>query len=371
MSVPKAQRDGAEAGEALREYRRKRDPERTPEPVPASDDLPQGNDDTFVIQEHHARALHWDFRLERDGVLVSWAVPKGLPEHPKDNHLAVHTEDHPLEYATFAGDIPAGEYGGGRVLLWDHGRYETEKWSDREVMVVLHGQRVSGRYVLFRTGRDWMIHRMDPPSRSDWERMPQDLAPMLAVPGRLPASRVDDEWAYEFDWGGTRALAYVEGGRLRLVAESGGLDLTRAFPELRELGASLGSMPVVLDGELVCLGADGHPDPERLLRRPGSSVSAAKAARQARALPVTYLVADLLYLDGRSLLELAYRDRRGLLEALELRGPAWRVVPSFTGGGRDILAAAAENGIPGIVAKRLASPYRPGERTRDWRRVPG
>jgi bifunctional non-homologous end joining protein LigD len=361
----------------LGEYRRKRDPDRTPEPVPASDDLPQGNDDTFVIQEHHARALHWDFRLERDGVLVSWAVPKGLPEHPKDNHLAVHTEDHPLEYAAFAGDIPAGEYGGGRVLLWDHGRYETEKWSDREVMVVLHGQRVQGKYVLFRTGRsgrDWMIHRMDPPRRADWERLPESVPPMQAVPGRLPAARADGEWAYEFDWGGMRAVAYIEGGRLRLVADPRDVDVTRAFPELRELGASLGATPVVLDGELVCLGADGHPDPERLRRRlesAGPSVTAAKAARQARQTPVTYLVTDLLHLDGRSVVELPYRDRRGLLEDLDLHGPAWRLPPSFTGGGRDVLAAAAENGLPGVVAKRRASPYRPGEQSRDWRRVTG
>ncbi len=195
--------------------------------MPAEDGaaLPQGNNDTFVIQEHHARALHWDFRLERDGVLVSWAVPKGLPEHPKDNHLAVHTEDHPLEYASFAGDIPASEYGGGNVMLWDRGRYETEKWSDREVMVVLHGQRARGRYVLFatgRSGRDWMIHRMDPPRRPDWERLPESVEPMLATDGRLPPQAKDAEWAYEFDWDGIRAIAYVDGGRLRLVGSAEG-----------------------------------------------------------------------------------------------------------------------------------------------------
>src|SRR5436305_10168987 len=111
-------------------YRRNRDAARTPEPVPPPGALPRGNDDTFVIQEHHATALHWDFRLERDGVLVSWAVPKGLPRHPGTNHLAVHTEDHPMEYATFEGHIPEGEYGGGQVILWDRGTYECEKWSD-------------------------------------------------------------------------------------------------------------------------------------------------------------------------------------------------------------------------------------------------
>ena len=372
----------------LQEYRRKRDASRTPEPVPSADDtlpqghddtLPQGNDDTFVIQEHHARALHWDFRLERDGVLVSWAVPKGLPEHPKDNHLAVHTEDHPLEYASFAGDIPAGEYGGGRVMLWDQGRYETEKWSDREVMVVLHGRRAQGRYVLFRTGRggrDWMIHRMDPPRRPDWERLPESIEPMLATAGRLPTRAKDAEWSYEFDWDGARAVAYVDGGRVRLVGSDVGesaVDLTRAFPELRDLGASLGTTPVVLDGELVALGGDGRPDRTTLLRRMqggGPHVTAARARRQAQQLPVTYLIADLLYLDGRSLLDEPFGTRRALLDGLELSGPTWRVPPAFTGSGRDVLAAAAENGMPGILAKRLQSPYQPGERSRDWRRVP-
>src|SRR3954463_3930401 len=136
----------------LATYRRKRDPARTPEPVPRRS-RPQrtGNDDTFVIQEHHATALHWDFRLERGGVLVSWAVPKGLPLDPKDNRLAVHTEDHPIDYGSFEGEIPTGEYGGGKVLLGDRGRYELEKWTDREVKVVFHGTRAEGRYVFFQT----------------------------------------------------------------------------------------------------------------------------------------------------------------------------------------------------------------------------
>ena len=134
-----------------------------------------------MIQEHHARALHWDFRLEHDGVLVSWALPKGLPLDPNTNHLAVHTEDHPLDYGSFAGDIPKGEYGAGKVTIWDHGSYETEKWRDKEVMVVLHGKRAKGRYVLFPTGeKNWMIHRMDP-APANYEAMPEHLAPMLVL----------------------------------------------------------------------------------------------------------------------------------------------------------------------------------------------
>ena len=124
----------------LEEYRRKRDAARTPEPIPEADPAP-GTDDRFVVQEHHARSLHWDVRLERDGVLASWAVPKGLPTEPDTVRLAVRTEDHPIEYLEFSGEIPAGEYGGGRMTIWDTGTYETEKWNPREVIVRLRGRR--------------------------------------------------------------------------------------------------------------------------------------------------------------------------------------------------------------------------------------
>ena len=122
-----------------------------------------------MIQEHHARSLHWDLRLERGGVLVSWALPKGTARDPRtQNHLAVHTEDHPLEYATFEGEIPKGEYGGGRVTIWDTGPYDVEKWTDTEVKFVLHGTRVDGSFVLFQTkDRNWMIHRHGPSTRAD------------------------------------------------------------------------------------------------------------------------------------------------------------------------------------------------------------
>jgi DNA ligase D-like protein (predicted polymerase)/DNA ligase D-like protein (predicted 3'-phosphoesterase) len=148
----------------LTEYRRKRDADKTPEPVPADGPLPHGNNDVFVVQEHHARRLHYDVRFERDGVLVSWAVPKGLLMEPGTIHLAVHTEDHPMEYAAFEGDIPRGEYGGGNVVIWDRGTYETVKWTGDEIQVVFHGQRVDGQYVFFRRSRtedtrDWMVRR--------------------------------------------------------------------------------------------------------------------------------------------------------------------------------------------------------------------
>jgi len=325
----------------LATYRSKRDRVRTPEPVPGEGPLPSGADDTFVIQEHHARRLHWDLRLERGGVLVSWAVPKGLPRDPATNHLAVHTEDHPLEYAAFEGEIPKGEYGGGQVLIWDRGTYETEKWTEREVKVVLHGSRAIGRYVLFQTdGDNWMIHRMDPPVDPAEEPLPRDLAPMHAVPrSRLPAR--PDRYAFEFAWGGERALAYVTGGQVRL-ADAAGADVTREHPWVRGLGEQLGARPALLDGEIA-----------ELEEAP------------------TYVIFDLLHLDGHSLLGEPYHRRRAMLDGLGLAGPHWRIAPCFPGEGAAVRRVARERGLPGVVAKLLDSPYEPGATCESWLLIPG
>jgi bifunctional non-homologous end joining protein LigD len=354
----------------LSTYRNKRDPARTPEPVPSKTSRRRrtGNNDTFVIQEHHATALHWDFRLERDGVLVSWAVPKGLPRHPGTNHLAVHTEDHPMEYATFEGHIPEGEYGGGQVILWDHGTYECEKWSDREVKVVLHGDRVEGRYVLFKTGnrdRDWMVHRMDS-AAAGYEPLPSLVRPMLAVPrDGVPAD--DAAWAYEFKWDGVRAVVYVDGGRPRVLTRND-RDVTATYPELRAMAESLGSTQVVLDGEIVALDGSGRPSFGALQGRMHVT-GAAQIRRLVTQTPVTYFAFDVLYLDGRSLLDTPYVERRRLLESLELAGPSWQTPPYFEGDGAAVLAASQAQGLEGIVAKRLDSTYFPDRRSDCWLKV--
>ncbi len=350
---------------SLDAYRRKRDPARTPEPMePDKTDGTGGADGAdggvFVVQEHHARAVHWDFRLERGGVLVSWAVPKGIPDDPDRNHLAVHTEDHPLAYASFAGEIPRGEYGAGTVTIWDGGRYELVKWEPGEVKVVLHGRRLSGGYVLFRTGGDnWMIHR---------ERVVQPawVRPMLATGGELPGG--EGGWAYEMKWDGVRASAYIAGGRLLRLASRTGRDITATYPELHGLGAAAGSRQLVLDGEIVAFDG-GRPSFEALQQRMHVA-SAAHAARLAAQVPVVYLVFDLLHADGRPLLELPYRQRRELLDGLGLAGRFWQTPPAFTGAaGADVLAAAGAQGLEGVVAKRLDAPYRPGARSADWRKV--
>jgi len=350
----------------LAEYAAKRDFKRTPEPGgrvlrKAARAL------RFVVQEHHARRLHWDFRLERDGVLVSWAVPKGVPPDPKKNHLAVHVEDHPLGYIDFAGQIPAGNYGAGQVSIWDHGTYETEKWSDREVMVVLHGERVQGRYVLFRTnGENWMIHRMDPPQDPEREAMPEKIEPMMAKLGSA-IPKPDAPWGFEFKWDGIRAMAYVEGGRVRLISRTGE-EITPRYPEIHPMGRALGSKEVVLDGEVVALDEKGRPSFEEIQQRMGLT-SETDIRRKMKLVPVTYMVFDLLWQDGHSLMAQPYTERRGALEKLKLAGESWQTPPFEKGGGQAMLDASAKAGLEGVVAKRLDSKYEPGRRSGAWVKI--
>jgi bifunctional non-homologous end joining protein LigD len=345
-------------------YRAKRDPKKTPEPMGSRAPEPPSRR-RFVIQEHHARALHWDLRLERDGVLASWALPKGLPETPEKNHLAVHTEDHPLEYATFEGDIPQGEYGGGRMSIWDTGHYDVEKWTDSEVKFVLHGAKSSGSYVLFQTkDRDWMIHRHGASTRAD--DMPDSIKPMLAVSGQLPADSKD--WAFEIKWDGVRAILFVEGGRVRAHSRND-LDVTVSFPEVADIGKYLGLTTCIIDGEIVALGEDGRPSFSRLQQRMHVS-NQREAKRRSLSDPVTYVAFDLLYLDGHSLLDATYDERRDRLESLHLAGDTFITTDSFRDvSGQDILDATVQNGLEGVVAKRRSSAYRPGRRSPDWTKV--
>jgi bifunctional non-homologous end joining protein LigD len=354
----------AEAG-PLSTYIAKRSADRTPEPVPVnplgvtpSDEKPR-----FVIQEHHATRLHWDFRLEHDGVLVSWAVPRGVPHSYKRNNLAVQTEDHPMEYATFEGTIPAGEYGGGTVTIWDDGRYELEKWRDDEIIATLEG-RPGGplgrvRLALIRTEGEgekssWLLHRMktdadgkvqpdgipveptpqadEPRAAASARRRPDppssttadggdadDLRPMLATsatPGmaRRAADRWDDAGWVEMKWDGIRAVGAWDGSRLRLFARSGN-EVTHRYPELTAVDAGLGPEPAVVDGELVALEPDGRPS-FPLLQTRMNLERAGDIAREARRTPVRYYLFDILAHDGDDLADLPLRERRDVLEAV-------------------------------------------------------
>jgi bifunctional non-homologous end joining protein LigD len=340
----------------LGSYRKKRNLDVTPEP----------SGRRFVVQEHHARRLHWDLRLEHEGVLASWALPRGIPEHPDENRLAVHTEDHPLEYLEFEGEIPKGEYGAGTMTVWDRGTYEAEKFRENEVIATFHGERVRGRYALFQTrGDDWMIHRMDPPEEEGYEPMPDRLTPMLARTGSLP--RDEERYGFEVKWDGIRALLYSDLGHPRLQGRNF-TDFTPRYPEIRELGGELGARRVILDGEVVAFDESGRPSFERLQSRMHLASDSA-VRRRMRDIPVTYVIFDLLYLDGHSTMRLSYEERRELLEQLELEGPAWRTPAYHRGEGQALLDATAQLGVEGVVAKRLDCPYEPGRRSSAWIKV--
>ncbi len=383
VRLPTSVKDDSKQAARLKRYGAKRDFAMTREPAaaptePAAGAGAAGGTPRFVIHEHSARRLHWDLRLEHEGALASWALPKGLPLAPGENHFAAATEDHPLAYLDFHGEIPAGQYGAGTMTVWDTGTYECLKWEPRKVEVALHGERVDARYALFaieqgEAPKDWMIHRMDPPADPARERMPDHVVPMLARAGGLPGE--EEGWAYEIKWDGVRAIAYSRPGELRL--ESRNLnDITQSYPELGRLNRALSSHSAVLDGEIVAFDAEGRLSFAALQRRMHVA-GGTQARRLMKDTPVTYVIFDLLWLDGHSTMGLTYTERRELLGELRLTGASWQTpehVVAVPGRGRKgegaaLLEAAVGQGLEGVVAKRLDSTYQPGVRARGWVKV--
>ena len=352
---------GTHRDDKLATYRSMRDKRKTGEPVPDAAPQPREGEPTFVIGEHDASHLHWDFRLEHDGVLVSWAVPKGPPLETDKNRLAVQTEDHPIEYAEFEGTIPKGQYGAGTVKIWDIGTCEVEKWRANEIIVVLHGRGDGGlggiprRYALIRTeGKNWLLKLM-----RDQPLPARPLAPMLptmATRGDITLGQHEGAtFAFEMKWDGYRILADV-GRDVRLVSR-GGKDYTRLFPHASELLQMLADGGCV-DGELVALGPDGRPDFSLLH----------KADRDGAHAPLRYMVFDLLRLGDRDLTAEPWSTRRELLDQM---GVTKHVVvpPAYTGSFDHAWRAAEELGLEGVVAKRTDSAYTPGERSSAWLKI--
>jgi bifunctional non-homologous end joining protein LigD len=338
--------------DSLGEYRRKRKPGETPEPF--SGGAP-GAAAIFVVQRHDARRLHYDFRLEEDGVLASWAVPKGVPLEPGARALAVHVEDHPLEYGSFEGEIPAGQYGAGSVELWDTGPYElVERRPDGRRTVVLHGTRLRGTWSLIPAQLDgkeqnWLLIR-----RRDGEAdaAPREYSPMLAT--SADSVPTGSDWRYEVKFDGYRALAFVRAGDCRLVSRNGN-DLTQRFAEVaKEVVSATKSPNAVLDGEVCRIDANGRASFSELQQGSGALV---------------FYVFDLLELDGEPVIEAPFEERKERLRALlDARNTTVRFSDDFADGAA-LFQAARERGLEGVVAKRSGSPYRPGRRTREWLKV--
>ena len=371
-------------GPDLSEYRSKRDFRRTPEPdggaarpAALSGPLPDAphaaglaepadlrSGPVFCIQQHHARALHHDVRFERDGVLVSFAVPKRLPDQPGVRHLAVNTEDHPMEYLTFSGSIPEGEYGAGEVRLFDLGTYEPVEVADGKWTVRLHGSRYRGaEYHFVRTKRqDWLCllaGRTPLPAPAP----PPTFEPMMAQLVREPFD--DDGWLFEVKWDGHRCLAAL-GDATRLTSRTA-RDVTAQFPELDELHRQLAARNAVVDGEIVAFDQDGRPSFQRMQDRFHRSPE--ELARHRGRVPIQFLAFDLLWLDGEPLVELPLADRRARLAEVLVPRDDVRISQAVQGRGEAFFQQVRDLGLEGVVAKRLASQYRPGARSPDWRKV--
>jgi bifunctional non-homologous end joining protein LigD len=339
---------------SLREYRRKRDPARTPEPF-SGGDRPSGAP-IFVVQRHDARRLHYDFRLERGGALASWAVPKGVPLEPGGRALAVHVEDHPLEYAGFAGEIPSGEYGAGTVEIWDDGTYDlVEEKPNGQLTVRLHGRRLNGEWTLVPARLDgkeqnWLLIRRS--GGAEARTGHGEYGPMLATPADdVPGG---SGWLFEVKFDGYRALAYVTGGDVVLRSRNGN-DLTERFASVAaQVTHAVRTPNAVLDGEVCRLDISGRSSFSELQRGTG---------------PLVYYVFDLLEEDGVPLVDLSLTERRERLRAvLDGRNRTVLWSEDFTDG-HALLQAADEQGLEGVIAKRAESRYLPGRRTREWLKV--
>jgi bifunctional non-homologous end joining protein LigD len=382
---------------SLEEYRRKRVFSKTPEP-PDKPSREAGN--RFFIQRHSARRLHYDLRLEMDGVLKSWALPHGPTLDPAIKRLAVHVEDHPFDYGSFEGTIPSGNYGAGSVTLWDRGTYEwlgpktpAQMWESGDLKLRFHGHKIVGEFALVRTnrakGKDWLlIKKKDFAVREGWDpeadtrsvlqgpgeisstegavkaEMPTSLEPMLATLGNAVPSGSD--WLYEVKWDGYRALCFIEGGKVRMVSRRG-TKLDKQFaPVAQALAQSVKADNTIIDGEVVALDESGNPSFQHLQNLTGFGT---KPALKGMALPnLNFFAFDLLYLNGYDLRKAALIDRRQLLMSILLPSEIVRYSEHFIGKGDELLQAVRAKGLEGIIAKQAQSRYE-SKRSGSWIKI--
>lgn len=360
---------------SLEDYEGKRDFGRTPEPAPGAP--AERGTSVFVVHRHEARRLHYDLRLEMNGVLKSWAVPKGFSYDPADKHLAVRTEDHPIEYETFEGMIPKGEYGAGTMTIWDHGRYRVLADGDPAAAVEtgkfeveMYGRRLRGEWHLVKTKQNWLMFKARdrhavtddlPALNMDLtaaEPAPLPARPRPMEPGESVEPFSDPGWLYEMKFVGRRVLVAKRPEGVRFVAARDGAKLAAALPRVMKALGAMRAESALLDGVLVALDRHGRPSAELLSQALGGDA----------AIEVQLYAFDLLYFDGFDLRELALLDRKSALGALLPPDPSLLYVDHVAGKGEDLLRSVAAAGLPGVIAKRSASRYL-GGRSPDWREV--
>ena len=443
----------------LEEYAAKRSFEKTPEPAPSTGKsrFPKNY---FCVQRHDATRLHYDFRLEIDGVLKSWAVPKGPTLDPALKHFAAHVEDHPVEYGDFEGTIPKGNYGAGSVMLWDRGTFTllgdgvggVEQIARGDLKFQLHGEKLKGDFALVHMkgrgkGNEWLIlKKRDASAVPGWDveahafsvlsgrtqaeiasglparqtkletagdtervwatsppakrgskvgskagpaptvpapaknkkvkvdisaikgareaEMPAALEPMLA--SLVEKAPRGEEWLYEVKWDGIRAIAFLDGGEVRITSRSG-LRCERQYPELAVMPHQLAAQTAILDGEIAVLDEKGVSRfsliQPRITNSDPNSIS-----HLSRSTPVVYFAFDLLYLDGYDLRGVSLAKRRELMQAVVTPGGVLRISEVFPGAGEELLEAARAIGLEGVVAKHASSTYE-SRRSREWLKI--
>jgi bifunctional non-homologous end joining protein LigD len=406
---------------SLETYRRKRDFKKTPEPS-GREPLPKPPKPgrRFVVQRHRATRLHYDFRLEMDGVLVSWAVPKGPSLNPKDRRMAVHVEDHPLSYYDFEGTIPKGEYGGGDVIVWDWGTWTPEETDNPakavrqgELKFSLDGEKLKGRFTIVKTrGYDsaedaWLlIHKADDFADPDWDvdslprsvktgrtndevaagadavwdssapaeeasidlagarkaALPDFIDPMKAT--AVDKAFSDPDWLFEVKLDGYRVETVVNGRKVRMWTRNK-QDAGRYFPDLAAaLPTWIRAETAIVDGEVVALDDEGNPSFKLLQARAGPL-----RGRPEQAAPIAYYVFDLLYHDGRSLLNVPLEQRKRLLRSVLRDHPVVRYGSHIEADGEAFLDVVKQRQLEGMVAKLRSSVYEPGRRSRYWLKI--
>jgi bifunctional non-homologous end joining protein LigD len=348
----------------LYEYVRRREfgEEGTTEPAPGS---APGTGTSFVIHKHRATRLHYDVRLEHDGGLWSWAVPRGLPIEKGDKRLAVQTEVHPLEYGSFEGTIPEGHYGAGEVRIFDDGWYEPVEWTDRKVSFRLHGRRYPGlEYHFVKTRTDWLAF-LASAQRAPLLPPAARYQPMLAEGGWKPFD--DPTWRFEPKLDGIRALARMETGGT-VFSTRRGRDVTFQYPDIHLIHELVDQVNAVLDGEIVAVDGDGRDSFEALQQRMNLQ-NEREIKRVSKLIPVSFVVFDLLWLDGRETTGLALEERRELLELIVEEDQRLQLMSYEEGEGTTFVDAARSLGLEGVVAKKKGSKYASGKRSPDWRKI--
>lgn len=345
--------------EQLESYEKKRDFKKTPEPEAR---ILEGSGTSFVLHRHHASHLHYDLRLEQDGVLKSWAVPRGLPPHPGVKRLAVQTEDHPMKYLTFDGEIPKGQYGAGEMWIYALGKYQITKEKKDGFYFRLSSREVSGEYRIYKIkAKEWLLERVDTPQVNFLQ---DPIEPMLSGSADVPPT--GDNYLHEIKWDGIRALIALEDGQVRIRSRNQN-EITKQFPELTVADKSFRATCGLFDAEIVCLDKSGKADFKKVIHRL-MSTGETSIQKSVKTSPAYCYIFDCLYMDGRNLINEPLEKRREWLKDAIKSDTPYRI-SEVVEDGNALFEAAREHQLEGIISKERTGKYLPGKRSDSWLKI--